>query len=358
MPRLREVLAGNVLAGEMLGGKMGLQLGTLPTGPHNSLTDVAGVLVGHVTLQQGENIRTGVTAILPHAGNLFRERVPANVVVGNGYGKLAGSTQVQELGELETPIILTNTLSVAAGLEGLIRWTLAQSGNEQVQSVNGLVGETNDGLLNDIRARTVTPQHVLQALAAATSDPVPEGVVGAGTGTVAFGFKGGIGSSSRLLPVQAGGFTVGVLAQTNFDGRLTVAGRVLDLKAQDQLPPPPDGSVMLVVATDAPLSDRNLRRLAARALLGVARTGGWMANGSGDYAIAFSTAPSVRRPLGANIWQVADWPNERMSALFQAAVEASEEAILNSLCMAHTVTGYGGRTIPALPLAEVLRQLG
>lgn len=335
MPRLRE---------------LGIKIGTLPTGQSNSLTDVEGVLVGHVTLQDGEHIRTGVTAVVPHAGNVFWERVPAGIAVGNGFGKLAGSTQVQELGELETPIILTNTLSVAAGLEGLIRWTLAQSGNENVQSVNGVVGETNDGLLNDIRARAVTPEHVLAALAGASTAPVPEGVVGAGTGTVAFGFKGGIGSSSRQLPPQEGGFTLGVLVQSNFGGNLTVMGRPLDLPA---VPDSPDGSIMLVVATDAPLSDRNLRRLAARALFGVARTGGWMANGSGDYAIAFSTAPSVRRPRDAPVLKVTDWPNERMSALFQAAVEASEEAILNSLCMAHTVTGFGGRTVPALPLENL-----
>lgn len=341
MPRLRE---------------LGIRIGTLATGPSNSLTDVPGVRVGHVTLQEGENIRTGVTAIVPHAGNIFQERVPAGIAVGNGYGKLAGSTQVQELGELETPIILTNTLSVAAGLEGLIRWTLAQSGNEQVQSVNGLVGETNDGLLNDIRARAVTPEHVLEALAQASAapvaeGPVAEGVVGAGTGTVAFGFKGGIGSSSRQLDPAEGGFVVGVLVQSNFGGNLTVMGQPFDGPVADA----PDGSIMLVVATDAPLSDRNLRRLAARALLGVARTGGWMANGSGDYAVAFSTAPSVRRLRSPAPLHVTDWPNERMSALFQAAVEASEEAILNSLCMAHTVTGYLGHTVEALPLERLRR---
>lgn len=343
---------------------LGLTIGTLPTGPSNSLTDVPGVRVGHVTLQEGRHLNTGVTAILPHGGNLYQERVPANVAVGNGYGKLAGITQLQELGELETPIVLTNTLSVAAGLEGLIRWTLTQPGNEAVQSVNGVVGETNDGVLNDIRACAVTPEHVRQALAQASTAPVAEGVVGAGTGTVAFGFKGGIGSSSRQLPGADGGYTVGVLVQSNFGGRLTVAGHAVDLDPQDFVPqgqnaaqPVPDGSIMLVVATDAPLSDRNLRRLASRALLGIARTGGWMANGSGDYAIAFSTAPEVRRPRSDEPLRLSEWPNERMSPLFQAAAEASEEAILNSLFMAHTVAGYS-RTVPGLPLERVLAVLG
>lgn len=331
----------------------GLSVGRLPPGPLNAITDVPDVHVGHLTLLEGDAVRTGVTAILPHGGNVFRERVPAGLAVGNGYGKLAGSTQVQELGELETPLVLTNTLSVAAGLDGVIDWTLEQPGNEAVQSVNAVVGETNDGVLNDIRARVVRPEHVRAALAAARSGPVAEGAVGAGTGTVCFGWKGGIGTASRGVVTEAGAFTLGALVQSNFGGELTVCGVPVWANLQ---PPPaaPDGSVMIVLATDAPLSDRNLTRLARRAFLGVGRTGGVMANGSGDYALAFSTAPGVRRSLDAALHHTAELPNAALSALFQAAVEATEEAILNSLFTAHTITGTEGRTVQALPVDRVL----
>ncbi len=331
----------------------GLSVGRLPPGPLNAITDVPDVRVGHLTLREGAAVRTGVTAILPHGGNVFRDRVPAGLAVGNGYGKLAGGTQVQELGELETPVVLTNTLSVAAGLDGLVGWTLDQPGNEAVQSVNAVVGETNDGVLNDIRARVVRPEHVRAALAAARSGPVAEGAVGAGTGTVCFGWKGGIGTASRVVVTGAGAFTLGALVQSNFGGNLTVGG--VAVWAQLQPPPAaPDGSVMIVLATDAPLSDRNLTRLARRAFLGVGRTGGVMANGSGDYALAFSTAPGVRRGVGTPLLHTSELPNAALTPLFQAAVEATEEAILNSLFAAHTVTGAGGRTVQALPVDRVL----
>jgi D-aminopeptidase len=331
----------------------GLSVGRLPPGPLNAITDVPDVHVGHLTLREGAAVRTGVTAILPHGDNVFRDRVPAGLAVGNGYGKLAGGTQVQELGELETPVVLTNTLGVAAGLDGLIGWTLDQPGNEAVHSVNAVVGETNDGVLNDIRARVVRPEHVRAALAAARSGPVAEGAVGAGTGTVCFGWKGGIGTASRGVVTGAGAFTLGALVQSNFSGDLTVCG--VPVWADLQPPPAaPDGSVMIVLATDAPLSDRNLTRLARRAFLGVGRTGGVMANGSGDYALAFSTAPGMRRVAGTPLLHTSELPNAALTPLFQAAVEATEEAILNSLFAAHTITGAGGRTVQALPLDRVL----
>lgn len=334
----------------------GLSVGRLPPGPLNAITDVPDVRVGHLTLREGAAVRTGVTAILPHGGNVFRDRVPAGLAVGNGYGKLAGGTQVKELGELETPVVLTNTLCVAAGLDGLVGWALDQPGNETVQSVNAVVGETNDGVLNDIRARVVRPEHVRAALAAARSGPVAEGAVGAGTGTVCFGWKGGIGTASRVVVTGAGAFTLGALVQSNFGGNLTVGG--VAVWAQLQPPPAaPDGSVMIVLATDAPLSDRNLTRLARRAFLGVGRTGGVMANGSGDYALAFSTAPGVRRGVGTPLLHTSELPNAALTPLFQAAVEATEEAILNSLFAAHTVTGAGGRTVQALPVDRVLALL-
>lgn len=333
----------------------GLSVGLLPTGPLNAITDVPGVRVGQVTLLEGEGVRTGVTTLLPHGGNIFQERVPAGVAIGNGFGKLAGFTQVQELGELETPLVLTNTLSVAVGLAGLIEWTLAQPGNEDVRSVNAVVGETNDGQLNDIRARSVTPQHVLTALEQAQAGPVTEGVVGAGSGTVCFGWKGGMGTSSRLVSVAARSFTVGALVQSNYGGALHICGVPIDLN-----PPAPqsgDGSVMIVLATDAPLSERNLTRLARRAFLALGRTGSFMSDGSGDYAVAFSTNENVRRTQGQPIRQTTELANSAMTPLFQAAVEASEEAIYNSLFKAHSVTGYRGRTVPALPIPEVLSRL-
>jgi D-aminopeptidase len=343
--------------------QLGITPGILPTGPLNAITDVAGVRVGYVTLIEGDDIRTGVTAILPHGGNLYQEKVPAGLWVGNGYGKLMGSTQIAELGEIETPIVLTNTLAVPRAADAILDWTLAQPGNEAVRSVNMVVGETNDGYLNNIRRRVVTPAHVLQAIDSAQAGSVVEGCVGAGTGTVAFGWKGGIGTSSRRLPAKLGGYTVGVLVQSNYGGVLQVAGlpvgQLLEqyyLKAElDQ--GDADGSIMMIVATDAPLSDRNLTRLAGRAVTGLARTGAAMSNGSGDYALAFSTAPAVRRkPLapGERLTTV-EVPNDQISPLFQAAIEATEEAIYNSLCMATTITGYGDHRIWALPLNAIQR---
>ncbi len=338
--------------------KLGYTPGILSPGPLNAITDVAGVLVGHLTLIEGEAIRTGVTAILPHAGNLYQEKVPAGLCVGNGYGKLMGSTQICELGEIETPIILTNTLSVPRAADALLDWTLAQPGNEEVRSVNMVVGETNDGYLNDIRRRVITPAHVLQALQSAQGGAVVEGAVGAGTGTVAFGWKGGIGTSSRRLPAHLGGYTVGVLVQSNFGGVLQIAGLPVGQNLgqyylKDELDRgDADGSIMMIVATDVPLSDRNLTRLSARSLAGLARTGAAMSNGSGDYGLAFSTAQEVRRhALAADqLRHSRELPNEQISPLFQAAIEATEEAIYNSLCMATTVTGYRGHTVQALPL--------
>lgn len=340
---------------------IGLKIGVLRPGPLNAITDIADVRVGQVTLLEEPAIRTGVTAVLPHGGNLFQDKVPAGLAVGNGYGKLAGATQIEELGEIETPIVLTNTLSVAAGLAGAVDWTLRQPGNERVVSVNAVVGETNDGYLNDIRARRVTAEHVLQAIEAATGGPVMEGNVGAGTGTQAFGWKGGIGTSSRVLPHKLGGHGLGVLVQTNYGGVLTIAGapvgQALDrhFLREAEAAYQADGSIMVVIATDAPLSDRNLRRLAARAFLGIGRTGSPMSNGSGDYAIAFSTAESVRRTprRRATVSTIEDMPNDTLSPLFQAAVEATEEAILNAMLRAESLRGIDGHRLDALPLDRV-----
>lgn len=318
---------------------LGLRPGIFPPGALNAITDVAGVLVGQVTKREGEFTRTGVTAIRPHGGNLFRERVPAGLAVMNGFGKLAGATQLQELGELESPIVLVNTLSVGRAMEAVVDWTLAQPGNEAVLSVNAVVGETNDGRLNDIRRRGIEGADVLAALEGATAGPVAEGSVGAGTGTMAFGWKGGIGTSSRRLPEALGGFTLGALVQSNYGGALLMDGhRMGEALGRFHLREhadkgDADGSVMVVLATDAPLSDRNLSRLALRAMAGLARTGAAFSDGSGDYAIAFSTHPGVRRPRDS----YPDWPNERMSPLFVAAIEAVEEAVLNSLTMATTI---------------------
>jgi len=318
---------------------LGLRPGQFAPGPLNAITDVAGVLVGQVTRIEGDAIRTGVTAIRPHRGNLFRERVPAGLAVMNGFGKLAGATQLQELGELETPVVLTNTLAVGRAMEAVADWILAQPGNEDVRSVNAVIGETNDGRLNDIRSRGITTADVLAALDQATGGPVAEGSVGAGTGTMAFGWKGGIGTASRILPAPLGGFTLGALVQSNYGGALLMdgipVGRELDrfYLREHADRGDADGSVMVVIATDAPLSDRNLSRLALRAMAGLARTGAAFSDGSGDYGIAFSTHPEVRRGRPS----VADWPNERMSPLFVAAAEAVEEAVLNSLLMATTI---------------------
>ncbi|GAB5522028.1 MAG: P1 family peptidase [Rhodothermales bacterium] len=339
----------------------GVAPGILPTGPLNAITDVEGVRVGQVTLIDGDSIRTGVTAILPHSDNLYQNKVPAGFAVGNGYGKFMGSTQIRELGEIETPIVLTNTLSVPRAADGVIGWTLAQPGNERVRSVNAIVGETNDGYLNAIRARAVQPEHVVAAIDGAMSGPVAEGSVGAGTGTITFGWKGGIGTSSRRLPALLGGYTVGVLVQTNYGGVLDIlgvpVGQLLDqYYLRDALDRgDADGSIILIVATDAPLSDRNLERVARRALLAIARTGSPMTNGSGDYALAFSTAESVRRTPARRreLSPIADLPNSSMSPLFQATMEAAEEAIYNALFKATTMSGDQG-TIEALPLDQVL----
>jgi D-aminopeptidase len=337
--------------------ELGIVPGVLPTGKWNAITDVAGVKVGHVTMIEGEDTRTGVTAILPHNGNVFQDKVPAGIVVGNGFGKLMGSTQVEELGEIETPIILTNTLSVPVAAEALIEWTLSQVGNEDVRSVNPIVGETNDGRLNDIRARAVKKESALEALNVAEAGPVKEGCVGAGTGTICFGWKGGIGTSSRVLPKSLGGYTVGALVQSNFGGVLQMDGIPVGKELgqhylKNELDKTADGSIMIVLATDAPLSDRNLKRLALRGLAGLARTGAAMSNGSGDYVIAFSTHEDVRRTAErrSKVWKCPEVPNDLMSPLFEAAIEAVEEAIYNSLCMAETTTGFMGRTIKALPL--------
>ena len=348
--------------------ELGISPGILPPGRWNAITDVHGVMVGQVTLIAGEDIRTGVTAILPHNGNLFQDKVPAGIIVGNGFGKLVGSTQVEELGEIETPLVLTNTLAVPRAAEALIQWTLAQKENEEVRSVNPVVGETNDGILNDIRGIAVTKENVTDAIQQALSGPVAEGCVGAGTGTICFGWKGGIGTSSRLLPGKFGGYTIGALVQTNFGGVLQMdgipVGRELgQYYLKEQLEDDSaDGSVMIVLATDAPLSDRNLKRLAKRGLAGLARTGASMSNGSGDYVVAFSTAEEVRRTRErrSKNWAYPEVPNDQMSPLFQAAIEATEEAIYNSLSVAETMTGYRGRTADQLPLekvAELIRKL-
>ncbi len=338
---------------------LGVTPGILPIGPRNAITDVAGVRVGHFTLIEGNDIRTGATAILPHAGNLFQEKVPAGMAVSNGYGKLMGSTQIMELGEVETPIVLTNTLSVPQAAEALLDYTLSYPGNERVESVNVVVGETNDGWLNNIRARRLTSAQIGSAIENANPAGASEGAVGAGTGTVAFGWKGGIGTSSRVLPQALGGFSLGVLVQTNYGGVLQMRGVSIGellgkYYLQDKLDSSADGSIMIILATDAPLSDRNLTRLARRALAGLARTGSAFSNGSGDYAVAFSTAEGVRRTMNRReqMPSYLDLPNEQMSPLFQAAIEATEEAIYNSLCMAETMTGYRGK-IEALPLEKV-----
>lgn len=345
--------------------ELGITPGVLPTGQWNAITDVRGVKVGQVTLIEGEDIRTGVTAILPHGENVFQDKVPAGIAVGNGFGKLMGFTQVEELGEIESPIVLTNTLSVPAAAEALIEWTLGQQGNEEVRSVNPVVGETNDGWLNDIRARAVTKASVLEALKNAGSGPVEEGSVGAGTGTVCFGWKGGIGTSSRVLPKSLGGYTVGALVQSNFGGVLQMDGIPVGKELgqyylKDELDASADGSIMIVIATDASLSDRNLLRLAKRGLSGLARTGASLSNGSGDYAVAFSTAEAVRRTpeRRGKVWAYPEVPNDLTSPLFQATIEATEEAVYNSLCMAETMTGYRGRTVHALPLEKVERLAG
>jgi D-aminopeptidase len=367
-PAVAEIpLLARAQQGRARARELGIEVGVLAAGPLNAITDVAGVRVGNVTLIEGESVRTGATAILAHGGNLFQDKVPAAVIVGNGFGKLTGSTQVAELGEIETPIVLTNTLAVAQGVEAVVEWTLRQPGNEAVRSVNAVIGETNDGwALNDIRARTLTAGHVLKAIEGAREGPVQLGSVGAGTGTVAFGWKGGIGTSSRSLPRTLGGWTVGVLVQSNYGGILRVDGVPVGEALggyflEDQLADrSADGSIMIVIATDAPLSERNLGRLATRSMAGLARTGSAFTNGSGDYAIAFSTAPGVRRTpqVRAAVAAVENLPNDLFDPLSEAVIEATEEAILDSLFMATTVSSkdpFTGRTVTveAIPLERV-----
>jgi D-aminopeptidase len=348
--------------------ELGIAPGIYPPGRFNAITDVEGVQVGQVTVIEGDDVRTGVTAILPHGGNLFQEKVAGAVFVGNAFGKLAGSTQVSELGTIETPIVLTNTLSVGVAVDAVVRYTLGQPRNEQVRSVNALVGETNDGGLNDIRGLHITRQHVLDAIARARGGPVTEGSVGAGTGTITYGWKGGIGTSSRTLP---NGYIVGVLAQTNFGGNLTIAGvpifRVLqppqriarNVRGSGSDPVSGDGSCMLVVATDAPIDARDLGRLAARAVFGLARTGSSYTNGSGDFAIAFSTSPEMRSRFGETALHARQvLPTDAVSPLFEAALEATEEAVYNSLFQATTVTSRFGAAegIPIDRVRELLRK--
>ncbi len=340
--------------------EMGLKIGVLSPGAMNAITDVPGVKVGHKTLIRGDSVRTGVTAIIPHEGNVFQSKVPAAFFSGNGYGKLSGTTQIDELGTIESPIILTNTLNVAEGIQAVIQYTLEQNGNERVQSVNAVVGETNDGNLNDIRGRHVKKEDVLYAIQSAAAGKVAEGNVGAGTGTVCFGYKGGIGTSSRKLPQSLGGYTIGVLVQTNFGGVLQIDGvpvgeELGKFSFSDKLLNNVDGSCMIIVATDAPLDARNLERLAKRAFMGMARSGGIASNGSGDYVIAFSTAEAIRvphQPLQSVI-HAGYLHNDFTSQLFMSAIEATEEAIINSLFAAKTTSGNGNR-IEALPLDKVI----
>jgi D-aminopeptidase len=352
---------------------LGLKIGILPTGSLNAITDVAGVEVGQTTIITGDNVRTGVTAVLPHSGNLYREKVPGAIFAGNGFGKLSGVTQVDEMGEIETPILLTNTASVPQVADALTTYILSLPGNEDVVSVNPVVGETNDGYLNDIRARRITPNDVFAAIKKATSGPVEEGAVGAGAGTVAFGWKGGIGTSSRKLPQNLGGHTVGVLVQTNFGGVLTIAGAPVgqelgqhylrrEFQEQGSGKEKADGSCMIIIATDAPIDSRNLKRLAARAWLGMARTGSAASNGSGDYAIGFSTALQLRiHTSNKSLTRHVDLlTNDAMSPLFLAVIEATEEAIYNSMFRATTMTG-NGHTVEALPIdktVQILRKHG
>ncbi len=342
----------------------GLKIGVMQPGENNAITDVAGVKVGHFTLISGDSVRTGVTAILPHSGNIFQEKVPAAIYIGNGFGKLAGYSQVEELGNIETPIILTNTLSVPIAADALIDYTFSFDENKDVRSVNPVVGETNDGYLNDIRGRHITKDHVLAAIKNAKAGEVEEGAVGAGTGTVCFGWKGGIGTSSRKLPEKLGGWTLGVLVQSNFGGVLQINGAPVGKKLgkyyyKDILDNSADGSCMIVVMTDAPLSSRNLKRLAKRAMLGLAKTGGVASNGSGDYVIAVSTAKDLRIPYKteSRFREINIMRNDQMTPLFMASIEATEEAILNSLFTAKTTTGRAGHTIEALPLNHAVKIL-
>lgn len=345
----------------------GIEPGIFRPGLYNAITDVPGVKVGHVTIIEGENVRTGVTAIIPHDGNLFRKKCPAAIWAGNGFGKLAGVTQVRELGNIETPIVLTNTLSVAQGIEGILNYTLKQKGNENVRSVNALVGETNDGQLNDIRGRHVKADDVVKAIVSAKGGPVEEGCVGAGTGTICFGWKGGIGTSSRVLPAELGGYTVGVLVQSNYGGILEIDGvpvgrRLGQYSYRKNVENPdylmnPDGSCMMVVFTDAPLDARNLERMAKRAMMGLAKTGGIASNGSGDYVIAVSVNPENLIDESTERYYPTLLHNDDMSPLFEATIEATAEALWNSLFMATDMKGQSGLLVPALPIESVLQAM-
>ena len=339
----------------------GISIGVMKTGVNNAITDVPGVKVGHYTLIKGDDVRTGVTAIIPHEGNIFKHKVPASIFVGNGFGKLAGYTQVAELGNIETPVILTNTMSVAPALDALISYTLAQPGNDNIASVNGVVGETNDGGLNDIRGRHIKPEHVLEAISNAKSGNVEQGAVGAGTGTICFGYKGGIGTSSRVLPKSLGGYTVGVLVQTNYGGVLEMAGipvgkELKNYSYSKNIMQDVDGSCMIVVITDAPITSRNLQRLAKRAFMGLAKSGGIASNGSGDYIIAMSVAKDNLLDESQEFYKPIELQNDSMSPLFMATIEATEEALLNSLTTAKSMTGYKGRRVERLP-EEVIKRV-
>ena len=371
-----KTLVAGAIAGVMMAGaavakddlrprEYGIEFGVLKTGEHNAITDVKGVLVGQVNVHDDKKgAHTGVTAILPHGGNLFKEKVPAGIFLANGFGKMTGYPQVKELGNIETPIVLVNTLNVAAGLDGIIDYTFSFKDNGDCRSVNGVVGETNDGGINDIRARFLTPKHVLEAITTAKSGPAEEGVVGAGSGTKAFGFKGGIGTSSRVLPKSMGGYTVGVLVQTNFGGFLRVDGVDVGEKLggypwQKEIESA-DGSIMMIVATDAPIDSRNLERVAKRAFMGLAKAGGIASNGSGDFAIAFSTAEQNRVPhngVPLEKLKVTEVQNDDMTPIFMATIEATEEAIVNSLFKAHDVKGYNGKVTKSLPVDQVLDML-
>ena len=371
-----KTLVAGAIAGVMMAGsavakddlrprEYGIEFGVLKTGEHNAITDVKGVLVGQVNVHDDKKgAHTGVTAILPHGGNIFKEKVPAGIFLANGFGKMTGYPQVKELGNIETPIVLVNTLNVAAGLDGIIDYTFSFKDNGDVRSVNGVVGETNDGGINDIRARFLTPKDVLKAITTAKTGPVEEGVVGAGSGTKAFGFKGGIGTSSRVLPKSMGGYTVGVLVQTNFGGFLNVDGVAVGEKLggypwQKEIECA-DGSIMMIVATDAPIDSRNLERVAKRAFMGLAKAGGIASNGSGDFAIAFSTAEQNRVPHNGkklDTLKVTEVQNDDMTPIFMATIEATEEAIVNSLFKAHDVKGYDGKVTKSLPVDQVLDML-
>lgn len=376
MKKIRNSFGALALAGFMLASvsaeaqerktlrEWGFPVGIFATGKNNAITDVAGVTVGQVTCIEGDSVRTGVTAIVPHQGNIFRNKIPAAIYVGNGFGKLAGYTQVEELGNIETPVVLTNTLSVAAGIEGLVRYTLSQPGNEGVRSVNAVVGETNDGKLNKIQGMRVTPEMVMEAIGKAKGGIVEQGNVGAGTGTICFGFKGGIGTASRVLPESLGGYTIGVLVQSNYGGVLEIdgvqVGRKLckyDFRKHVEKTENVDGSCMMVVVTDAPLDSRNLKRVAKRAMLGLAKTGGIASNGSGDYVIAMSVAKENLVKPGKKIQSMDVLDNGEMSSIFCATIEATAEALWNSMFMAETMKGYKGSEVDALPVEKVVELL-